>query len=250
MAANRRFSLAAGACIVLALAGLGAAPERADQGICILGLGQCDTPTDAPTETPTDDPTSGADDGDSGSGGLGDLLPSLPALPSTPGDDPSPTLTVPNDEVTKSLPDLGVVSGHPRGVFTDHPAELRTSNLSISGLKGIGLVNVPIKGGGTVKAIEIDADEIVAYDVSLKVTVREGHGLITTSSALTNRGHAVFYVNGITADTSKGLLRLATGHIPDDLKLSDLSPLSSVVVSLIGVSADASIWQDAHEQTF
>ena len=214
------------ACVVVAVAGLGAArvPSAVPAQLCIPILLPCASPT--PTRTPTPTPSS------PGWGTRGSpLAPPVPtSTPTAPGATPAPA---PTDD-----------AGAP--VFTQPPAQLGSQSLSFTGLSGISIVNVPLADGSRVPALRISAESITIGGFSLTVRHDTGPSLATTADSMTLRGHVQVYLNSITATTSDGhsLTLGADTPPPADGVPNDLL---RVTLGLVGATADSIVYTNTKQ---
>jgi hypothetical protein len=224
---------AVGLLLVVALAGVGAArAPSVDQGLCIPLLMNCSTPT--PTPTPTPSPSSSST---SPLGGLGGLL----------GGDSSSSSGSTGGTGDSSVPPLilGPDTGAP--TFTQPSAQLGGSSISFSGLQQVGIVTVPIAGGGTTTAIKLAADDIVITDFVLDVRRATGPSLVSTSPRMELKGHVQVYVNSLTASLlgGGGLTLLAPTPPPGN----ELPPqLLRINLGLVGVTADSISFASSHQE--
>ncbi|WP_285115986.1 hypothetical protein [Leifsonia sp. fls2-241-R2A-40a] len=222
------------ACVAAALAGLGAArvPTAAPAGLCIPLIMPCSSPTPTPT------PTSGADHP-----GLPGLPPlpgssSTPGVPATPGV-PTPTPT-PSAPAAPASPDTGAP------VFTQPPAQLGSTSLSFSGLKGITVVTVPLADGRRVPVLKLSAESITIDGFSLTVRKETGPKLVTTADQMALRGNVQVYLDSVTATGRDGTpytLGAATPPPADGLP----PQLLRVTLGLVGVTADSIHFTAPHQ---
>jgi len=219
------------ACVVVAVAGLGAArvPSAVPAQLCIPILLPCASPTPTPTPTPT--PSS------PGSGTPGSPLdPLVPTpTPTAPGATPAPATPAPAPTDDAGAP-----------VFTQPPAQLGSQSLSFTGLSGISIVNVPLADGSRVPALRISAESITIGGFSLTVRHDTGPSLATTADSMTLRGHVQVYLNSITATTSDGhsLTLGADTPPPADGVPNDLL---RVTLGLVGATADSIVYTNTKQ---
>ncbi|SDH51065.1 hypothetical protein SAMN04515691_1172 [Leifsonia sp. 98AMF] len=220
------------ACIAAALAGLGAArvPTAAPAALCIPIIMPCSSPTPTPTPTPTG----------TGIPGVPTLpIPGAPGAPTAPGS-PTPTPTTPTAPATPAGPDATAP------VFTQPPAQLGSSSLSFSGLKGISVVTVPLADGSRVPVLKISADSITIDHFSLTVRKETGPKLATTADQMALRGNVQVYLDSVTATGPDGktlTLGAATPPPADGLP----PQLLRVTLGLVGVTADSIHFTNPHQ---
>lgn len=232
MRRGRRSGVVAGAlvaCLAASLAGLGAArvPTTAHTAWCIPLFMSCNSPSPTPTPTPT--PTSGLP------GVPGVPLPGSPAAPGAPA--PTPTPSAP---AAPAGPDAGAP------VFTQPPAQLGSSSLSFSGLKGVSVVTVPLADGSRIPVLKISADSITIDGFSLTVRKETGPKLATTADQMALRGNVQVYLDSVTATgpDGKGITLGAATPPPAD----GLPPqLLRVTLGLVGVTADSIHFTAPHQ---
>jgi hypothetical protein len=223
------------ACVVVAVAGLGAArvPSAAPAQLCIPILLPCSTPS--PTPTPT--PTPGSSVPGTGSGTPGSPLdPLIPTpAPTAPGATPTPATPAPAPTDDTGAP-----------VFTQPPAQLGSQSLSFTGLSGISIVNVPLADGSRVPALRISAESITIGGFSLTVRHDTGPSLATTADTMTLRGHVQVYLNSVTATTADGhaLTLGADTPPPADGVPNDLL---RVTLGLVGATADSIVYTNTKQ---
>lgn len=215
------------ACVAASLAGLGAArvPTTAHTAWCIPLFMSCSSPSPTPTPIPT-----------SGVPGVPALpVPGSPAVPGAPT--PTPTPTAP---AAPAAPDAGAP------VFTQPPAQLGSSSLSFSGLKGISVVTVPLADGSRIPVLKISADSITIDGFSLTVRKDTGPKLATTADQMALRGNVQVYLDSATATgpDGKGVTLGAATPPPAD----GLPPqLLRVTLGLVGVTADSIHFTAPHQ---
>ena len=220
------------ACIAAALAGLGAArvPTAAPAALCIPIIMPCSSPTPTPTPTPTG----------TGIPGVPTLpIPGAPGAPTAPGS-PTPTPTTPTAPATPAGPDATAP------VFTQPPAQLGSSSLSFSGLKGISVVTVPLADGSRIPVLKISADSITIDGFSLTVRKEAGPKLATTADQMALRGNVQVYLDSVTATGPDGktlTLGAATPPPADGLP----PQLLRVTLGLVGVTADSIHFTNPHQ---
>ena len=220
------------ACIAAALAGLGAArvPTAAPAALCIPIIMPCSSPTPTPTPTPTG----------TGIPGVPTVpIPGAPGAPTAPGS-PTPTPTTPTAPATPAGPDATAP------VFTQPPAQLGSSSLSFSGLKGISVVTVPLADGSRIPVLKISADSITIDGFSLTVRKETGPKLATTADQMALRGNVQVYLDSVTATGPDGktlTLGAATPPPADGLP----PQLLRVTLGLVGVTADSIHFTNPHQ---
>lgn len=223
------------ACVAASLAGLGAArvPTAAPAALCIPLFMSCGSPSPTPTPTPTH----------SVPGVPGLPTPTLPGSPAAPGAStptPTPTPAAPAAPPAPVGPDAGAP------VFTQPPAQLGSSSLSFSGLKGIGVVTVPLADGRRIPVLKISADSITIDGFSLTVRKDTGPKLATTADQMALRGNVQVYLDSVTATDKDGksiTLGAATPPPADGLP----PQLLRVTLGLVGVTADSIHFTAPHQ---
>lgn len=224
------------ACVAAALAGLGAArvPTAAPAALCIPIIMPCSSPTPTPT------PTSGTDDP-----GLPGI-PSLPGSSATPGTPTAPGVPTPTPTPTTSAPAAPVGPDGGAPVFTHPPAQLGSTSLSFSGLRGITVVTVPLADGRRVPVLKLSAESITIDGFSLTVRKQTGPKLVTTADQMALRGNVQVYLDSVTATGPDGkpyTLGAATPPPADGLP----PQLLRVTLGLVGVTADSIHFTAPHQ---
>jgi hypothetical protein len=214
--------------MVLSLAGFGAAPTTARQGLRIPLLMSCDSSTPGPTPTPTPVPSSplsgigsllGA--GGAGSAGSSGSAGEPPSQPATP-DDAAPTFTLP-------------------------AAQLGGSSISFTGLQSVTVVTVPLANGTRTPVLKLVADSITITDFVLDVRKATGPSLVTNSGTMTLRGHVQAYLDSVSATLGNGLgLTLGATTPPPGGELP--STLLRPTLGLVGVTAASITLTPSHQQ--
>lgn len=224
------------ACVVVAVAGLGAAriPSAAPTQFCIPILLPCASPTATPTPSPT-----------GGTGGTGSGAPGSPLDPLLPS--PAPTAPAPGETpVAPATPAPAPTDDSGAPIFTQPPAQLGSQSLSFTGLSGISLVTVPLADGSRVPALKLSAESITIGGFSLTVRHETGPALATTADTMTLRGHVQVYLNSLTATTSDGhalTLGAATPPPADGMP----NGLVRVTLGLVGATADSIVYTNTKQ---
>jgi len=214
------------AALVAGITGLGAAPAPAAPGqLCLPILLTWPSPTPSPSEDPgdPDDPLEG-------------ILP--PLLGGDAGQEPSPAPAPTEAPPPEPDPDAPV--------FTLPAAQLGGSSLSISGLRSLALVTVPLADGSRAPVIRIVADGIAIDGFSLDVRKEDGGtAVVNTADRMELHGDVRVYLDSVSATLPGGLgLTLgATTPLPGD----ELPPtLLRVNLGLVGVTADSIAFRSDH----
>jgi hypothetical protein len=123
-------------------------------------------------------------------------------------------------------------------VFTQPPAQLGSTSLSFTGLKGIGIVTVPLADGSRVPVLKISADSISMDGFSLTVRKASGPVLATTADTMTLKGNVQVYLNSVTATGEDGTSLTLGADTPPP---ADGVPthLLRVTLGLVGATADS-----------
>jgi len=244
---SRRLRSAAAAAFVLALtpATVGAAampasamPAAAESTRraewCIPIILPChDAPEPSPSPSPS--PSSSA---------------TLPGIPGTPGvpsipdpgeptpspTEPSPTEPQPQPQPT-TPPAVAPIADEPGPVFTQPSAQLGSTWLSFSGLRGISVVTVPLADGSRTTALKLEADRITISGFSLTVRHDTGPILTTTADTMTLDGHVAVYINSLSATLPGGKLLTLGADTPPPAE--GLDSMFGVTLGLVGSTADS-----------
>lgn len=138
------------------------------------------------------------------------------------------------------------------------PADLESRDLTIplTGINGIGLTNVPVKGDGERRdAIKISADKVVvdgfwlksyAYD---KGTVA---GTDTRANFVSLEGDAHMYVSSIHANLPDGqdLLNVATQVLEGASLIEIILSATDARMGFLGATSDVQVWDNFREQVW
>lgn len=201
-----------------AASGIGAAkvPIAEPSALCVPLLMSCPAPSPVPSPSPAPP--------------LGGLLP-------LPGSTPAP------DATAAPLP---AVDDPGAPTFTLPAAQLGGSSISISGLKSVTLVTVPLANGTRAPAIKLVADGVTVEDFLLDVRKATGPSLVTTATRMELHGNVQVYLDSLTATTLGGLgitLGAATPLPGDELP----STLLRVNLGLVGVTATSIAFIAPHQ---
>lgn len=217
--------------LCVALSGIGAArpPAAETSGWCIPLLMQCGSTQPTPTPAPTSSPT----------------LPVIPTPgttpPATPGTSPkhgsSPGAT---PAPKPAVPDSAAPT------FTLPAAQLGGSSISISGLKSLTAVTVPLANGTRAPALKLVADGVTVDGFLLDVRKATGPSLVTTATRMELRGNVQIYLDSLSATLSngKGLTLGAATPLPGDELPSSMLRVN---LGLVGVTADAITFTAPHQ---
>ncbi|GAA0993723.1 hypothetical protein [Subtercola frigoramans] len=230
------------------VSGLGAAPADMTQATlaprdtCFLGIIGC-SPAPAPTATPTPSATSGLP-----------VLPLPTALP-TPLANPLPSAApllaptaTPTPSATPGPSPIPVLAPADPGAMplTRNPAKLSGSTLSISGLRGLGVVTVTLPDGSTMRVIKLEADHVSIDGFVLDAAGPDGHGVLTHATNMTADGSVVVYLDSIAGLLGSGAAAVFDAVTPPTA--SDLGGLNALTLTLYGLSADVDTLSGSHEE--
>lgn len=203
-------------CLVVALAGIGAAKAPAtDPALCIPLVTQCGAATPSPTPTPGPAPTP--------------IVP-LPGLGATQGATPPASALADPDAPTFTLP----------------AAQLGGSSISIKGLHSVTAVTVPLANGTRTPVLKIVADDVVVDDFMLDVRKATGPSLVTNATRMHLHGNVRIYLDSITGSLLDGTaLTLGAATPPPG---NELPPtLLRVNLGLVGVTAGSIVFTSPHQ---
>jgi len=222
---HRRAAAIVAACALAAPLTVGAAVAPSAQAarpaeFCIPIILPCDDP--APTPSPSPSESSTLDPG-------APARPTYPAPPAGPADPAVPDGSTP--------PAVAPVEDDSAPVFTQPSAQLGSTSLSFSGLRGISVVTVPLVDGSRVTALKLEADRISISGFSLTVRHETGPTLTTTADEMTLEGHVAVYVNSLTATLPGGHPLTLGADTPPPLE--GLDSLLGVTLGLVGSTADS-----------
>ena len=209
------------ATLCVAMCAIGAAPVVAAEptALCIPILMQCSpqlTPAPTPTIRGPLDP--------------GPVIPG-PVTPPSPPDAAKPAPASPDEEAP---------------VFTLPAAQLGGSSISITGLRSVTVVTVPLANGTRARAIKLVADDVVVTDFLLDVRKATGPSLVTTADRMELRGTVQVYLDSLTATLPDGTpltFGAATPPPGDELPAT----LLRVNLGLVGVTADSIAFAAPHQ---
>ncbi|QRY39813.1 hypothetical protein JVX92_09735 [Microbacterium hominis] len=190
---------------------------------CIPIIMPCHT---SPSPTPSPSPSASAS------------IPGIPSLPTVPGlpepGQPAPSLA-PSEGSTP--PAVAPVADEDGPVFTQPSAQLGSSSLSFSGLRGISVVTVPLADGSRTTALKLEADRITISGFSLTVRHDTGPILTTTADTMTLEGHVAVYLNSLSATLPGGRLLTLGADTPPPAE--GLDSMFGVTLGLVGSTADS-----------
>ena len=139
------------------------------------------------------------------------------------------------------------------------PADLESRDLTIplTGINGIGLANVPVKGdgGGRRDAIKISADKVVVDGFWLRSYAYD-HGTTAGTDTRANfvslEGDAQMYVSSIHADLPDGqdLLEVATKVLEGASLIEILLTATDARMGFLGATSDVQVWDNFREQVW
>lgn len=138
------------------------------------------------------------------------------------------------------------------------PADLESRDLTVplTGINGIGLANVPVKGGGERRdAIKISADKVVVDGFWLKSYAYDDGttaGTDTRASLVSLEGDAHMYVSSIHANLPAGqdLLKVATQVLEGTSLVEILLTATDARLGFIGATSDIQVWDGFREQVW
>ncbi|HEY3008669.1 MAG TPA: DUF6114 domain-containing protein [Micromonosporaceae bacterium] len=93
---------------------------------------------------------------------------------------------------------LAVVAGQPQ--VAARPSRLTGSRVTMDGLSFDGVVDLPTKSGGTVRALQFSMDKSVTTDFTLTTPDVNGARAVFKTKALTVAGHVKFYASRFAAN--------------------------------------------------
>lgn len=138
------------------------------------------------------------------------------------------------------------------------PADLESRDLTIplTGINGIGLANVPVKGGGERRdAIKISADKVVVDGFWLKSYAYD-HGTTAGTDTRANfvslEGDAHMYVSSIHANLPDGqdLLAVATKVLEGASLIEILLTATDARMGFLGATSNVQVWDSFREQVW
>jgi hypothetical protein len=209
-----------------------AAPTERPTAWCIPLFMSCDEPSHSPSPTPS--PSASSE-------------PGLPGLPDLGGQSPAPSASPTPPAPTEPEAPVEAVPDEGAPVFTQPPAQLGSDGLSISGLKGISLVTVPLADGTRAHALKISADSITITGFALTVGHAEGPALVTTADTMTLSGDVSVYLNSLTATGADGTSYTLGAETPPPR--DGITPtLLRVTLGLVGATADSISYSNTDQQ--
>ncbi|GAA4072373.1 hypothetical protein GCM10023065_28240 [Microbacterium laevaniformans] len=178
----------------------------------------------SPSPTPSPSPSASAS------------VPGIPSLPTVPGL-PEPGQPTPSPSEGTTPPAVAPVADEQGPVFTQPSAQLGSTSLSFSGLRGISVVTVPLADGSRTTALKLEADRITISGFSLTVRHDTGPILTTTADTMTLDGHVVVYINSLSATLPGGKLLTLGADTPPPAE--GLDSMFGVTLGLVGSTADS-----------
>lgn len=163
---------------------------------------------------------------------------SAPAVPDpgTPAPAPPPAPS-PAPSEGSTPPAVAPVADEDGPVFTQPSAQLGSTSLSFSGLRGISVVTVPLADGSRTTALKLEADRITISGFSLTVRHDTGPILTTTADTMTLEGHVAVYLNSLSATLPGGRLLTLGADTPPPAE--GLESMFGVTLGLVGSTADS-----------
>jgi hypothetical protein len=146
-------------------------------------------------------------------------------------------------------PDAGTPAAMPdegAPVLTLPAAQLGGSSLSITGLRSITPVTVPLSNGTRAPVLKLVADGVTITDFLLDVRKATGPSLVTTADRMELRGNVQVYLDSLTATLPDGTpltFGAATPPPGDELP----STLLRINLGLVGVTADSIVFAAPHQ---
>ncbi|GAB3043930.1 hypothetical protein GCM10027052_27650 [Parafrigoribacterium mesophilum] len=225
------------------MCGIGAAPVPTEPAaVCIPILMWC-----GPGPTPTSSPSPSSIV--SGPIVPGPIVPE-PAIPDPLGGLPtSPIQSLPSPPPgadPNTTPPVVPVPDTAAPTFTLPAAQLGGSSLSITGLKSVTAVTVPLADGNRAPVLKLVADGVTIDDFLLDVRKATGPSLVTTADRMELHGHVQVYLDSVTATLPDGTpltLGAATPPPGDELP----STLLRFNIGLVGVTADSIVFVAPHQ---
>lgn len=138
------------------------------------------------------------------------------------------------------------------------PADLESRDLTIplTGINGIGLANVPVKGAGERRdAIKISADKVVVDGFWLKSYAYDdgtAAGTDTRANFVSLEGDAQMYVSSIHANLPDGqdLLEVATKVLEGASLIEILLTATDARMGFLGATSNVQVWDGFREQVW
>lgn len=138
------------------------------------------------------------------------------------------------------------------------PADLESRDLTIplTGINGIGLANVPVKGAGERRdAIKISADKVVVDGFWLKSYAYDHDttaGTDTRANFVSLEGDAHMYVSSIHANLPDGqdLLEVATKVLEGASLIEILLTATDARMGFLGATSNVQVWDGFREQVW
>ncbi|GAB2451472.1 DUF6114 domain-containing protein [Xylanimonas ulmi] len=176
------------------------------------------------------------------------------ASPDAAAEPPSVTVEVPPSAPLPPEEGLPLVLGgnEDPDVFAI-PADLKASDLRISGLRTIALVSVPVGAGSGERraAIKLVADHVEVVGFSLTTYTDGGAaGTRTTASSVTMDGSATMYLTSVSASGPDGeAIRLLADDPPQSVTALLLA-LTDPTIGLLGATSDRQVWSGFQESVW
>lgn len=162
---------------------------------------------------------------------------------------PLPSLgsgTLPGTGSATTPPPVAAVPDAGAPTFTLPAAQLGGSSISISGLKSVTAVTVPLANGSRAPALKIMADDVTVDGFLLDVRKATGPSLVTTATRMALHGNVQIYLDSLTASTLDGLgITLGAATPPPGGELP--SQLLRVNLGLVGVTANSIVFTAPHQ---
>lgn len=265
--------------LALAAAPLAAGPV-ATEGPCWLGFLFCDlpgtsTPSPSPSSSPTDagSPTavatppaesapspspspSASEAGEPTEGASEPAGSATPAPAEEPPSDDGLTVEMPQGVPLPAEEQIPVVLGGTEEVTVYAlPAELKASDMEITGLRTVALVSVPVNGdsGERRNAIKIVADHVKVSGFELKTYAgadQRAAGTYTSASSVTMDGSATMYLASLTAAGPDGEALSLDAEAPPETVTAALLALVDPTIGLLGATSDQQVWSGFHESVW
>ena len=154
--------------------------------------------------------------------------------------------TLPGTGSATTPPPVAAVPDAGAPTFTLPAAQLGGSSISISGLKSVTAVTVPLANGSRTPVLKIMADDVTVDGFLLDVRKATGPSLVTTATRMALHGNVQIYLDSLTASTLDGLgITLGAATPPPGGELP--SQLLRVNLGLVGVTANSIVFTAPHQ---
>ncbi|ACZ29501.1 hypothetical protein Xcel_0462 [Xylanimonas cellulosilytica DSM 15894] len=135
------------------------------------------------------------------------------------------------------------------------PAELKATDLEISGIQAVALVSVPVGPGSGERrnAIKLVADHVrvTGFHLRTYAGANDRHaGTETTADYVTMDGDATMYITSITLDGPDGNPLTIDADAPPPTLTSLVLAAVNPTVGLLGATSDSQVWSGFHERVW